>query len=263
MLRRIIIFAISLLLIAVLVLILAPAKWVTQAVRQASGGRVQPQEVHGLWWRGQMRVALADPSNERTQPTLLPGTLSWRLAGGTFFPPSPVLELTAPAMASSPIPITLTPQGLSGIKVAAPAWKAQLPLSVLEGLGAPWNTLGLAGLLYWQHEELLIESTTSATNFRGNGKLVASELQSSLSPLKPLGSYRLQWQGEPSGGLRFSLSSDQGPLLLEGNGQLLNGKARFDGTAQAAPGSEGALSSLLAVIGRREAGSAVTRIRVQ
>jgi general secretion pathway protein N len=254
---------IGLLLITVLVLIFAPATWVAQALQQATGGHVRPQEVHGLWWRGQMRVALADPVNERTAPVLLPGLVAWRLAGGSFLPPSPVLEFTAPALAQKPLLVSFKPKGLSGIEITTPAWQSKLPLSILEGMGAPWNTLGLAGLLYWQHEELSIESTTSATNFRGSGKLVASELQSNLSPLKPLGSYRLQWQGEPSGGLRFSLNTDQGPLLLDGTGAVLNGKARFDGTAQAAQGYEASLGSLLAVVGRREGNSPVTRIRVQ
>lgn len=263
MFRRLILLAISILLMVVLVVLLSPARWIGALLEKASAGRAVPIEVHGLWWRGHMRVALADPSNQRTAPVLLPGSLHWRLVGGSVFPPSPTLELSAPALAEAPIRVTLSQQGLSGVKIAATPWQAKLPLGILEGLGAPWNTLGFAGLLYWQHEELLIESTTSATNFRGSGKLVASELQSSLSPLKPLGSYNLQWRGEPSGGIGFSLATAQGPLLLEGKGELLNGKARFDGTAQAAPGAEGALSSLLAVVGRREAGSAVTRIRVQ
>jgi general secretion pathway protein N len=260
---RILIAVIGVLLVIVSILLWSPAQWVAQALHQASGGHVRPYEVHGLWWRGDMRVALADPVNERTAPMLLPGRVAWRLAGGSFFPPSPVLEFSAPALAQAPLLVSLKPKGMSGLEVSTPRWQSKLPLSILEGLGAPWNTLGLAGLLYWQHEELLIESTTSATNFRGSGKLLASELQSNLSPLKPLGSYRLQWQGEPSGGLRFSLNTDQGPLLLEGTGALLNGKVRFDGTAQAAAGYESSLGSLLAVVGRREGVSAVTRIQVQ
>jgi general secretion pathway protein N len=250
----------AIVLLITLMLALAPAQWLAGAITQASGGRALPLEVHGVWWRGQMRL---DKANERTPPTLLPGVLTWRLAGATFSPLSVALEVSAPAMAAAPMTATLAPIGLSGAKISASAWKTQMPLGLLEGLGAPWNTLGLVGLLYWQHEEVLIESTTSATNFRGNGKLLASELQSSLSPLKPLGSYRMQWNGEPSGGVKFTLATDQGPLILDGNGEFLNGKARFEGTAQAAPGAEGALSSLLAVIGRRDAGSAVVRIRVQ
>jgi general secretion pathway protein N len=261
--RRFVWLLAAMVLLVILMLALAPAQWLAGVIQQVSNGRALPLEVHGVWWRGQMRVALADKANERTPPTLLPGVLSWRLAGGSLSPLAAMLEVSAPALAPAPMTLTLSPIGLSGAKISASAWKTQMPLGLLEGLGAPWNTLGLVGLLYWQHEEVLIESTTSATNFRGNGKLLASELQSSLSPLKPLGSYRMQWNGEPSGGVKFTLATDQGPLILDGNGDFLNGKARFDGTAQAAPGAEGALSSLLAVIGRREAGSAVVRIRVQ
>jgi general secretion pathway protein N len=257
--RKLLLTFLALVLTFVLLLAFAPASWVAHSLARASGGRIVASEVHGLWWRGSMRVALTDPDNSRTAPMLLPGRVAWHLTGGRIAPPTALLAFEAPALAKEALRLELGIKGVSDVTIVVQKWQAQLPLALFQGFGAPWNTLGLTGTLLWQHEELSMESSTSRTNLRGRGTLYVLGAQSSVSPLRPLGSYRVQWNGEERG-TQFNLFSEQGPLLLDGSGQMLAGKVRFEGTAKAAEGFEPALASLLAVIGRREGG--VVRIRV-
>jgi len=81
-------------------------------------------------------------------------------------------------------------------------------------------------------------------------QLLLSDIASALSPVKPLGAYRLQfdWQGARA---QLTLATLSGPLQLEGNGAIVNGRLRFSGLAWAQPGQEQRLASLLALLGQR------------
>ncbi|MBU1357524.1 MAG: type II secretion system protein N, partial [Gammaproteobacteria bacterium] len=85
----------------------------------------------------------------------------------------------------------------------------------------------------------------------GNAILEATDISSSLSTLKPMGSYRLALAG---GGPTSTLllTTREGSLQLNGSGRWNGTALRFDGEASAASGSEDALSNLLNIIGRRE-----------
>jgi general secretion pathway protein N len=88
--------------------------------------------------------------------------------------------------------------------------------------------------------------------FGGRAELELRGMASSLSSLEVLGSYRLSLQGDEGGeAARMQLSTTAGALQLEGSGQWVASKLRFDGQASAAPGSEAGLSNLLNIIGRR------------
>ncbi|MDE2047816.1 MAG: type II secretion system protein N [Betaproteobacteria bacterium] len=247
--------ALALLLTA---LVAAPAEWLTARLASASGGRLLAYETTGPWWAGRTRLALADPGNPRAAPMLLPGQVAWRIAGLSLSPLALRLAVTAPGLSSAPLGVQVSP-AVSGVTVALSGWQARLPLGLLEGFGAPWNTLGLTGTLLWQHEELILESSTSATNLKGRGTLQILSAESSVSPVRPLGTYRVDWTGDERG-LQFRLHTDSGPLVLEGDGAVAGGRLRFTGTAKAAPGYEEALASLLSIIGRREGD--VMRLRV-
>jgi general secretion pathway protein N len=90
----------------------------------------------------------------------------------------------------------------------------------------------------------------SQLRMTGRATLDATDISSSLSTLRPMGSYRITLEGGPSPTLL--LTTREGSLQLNGSGRW-NGRAlRFDGEASAAPGREDALSNLLNIIGRRE-----------
>jgi general secretion pathway protein N len=69
-----------------------------------------------------------------------------------------------------------------------------------------------------------------------------------------MGSYRVQIRGTPQGTATpdLQLSTLQGPLQLQGQGQWVGSRLRFSGEASAEAGSEAALSNLLNIIGRRQ-----------
>ena len=85
-------------------------------------------------------------------------------------------------------------------------------------------------------------------------ELDLKSMSSRLSPVKPIGSYRVALTGAPEGtptpGL--DLSTLQGPLLLSGQGQWVGQRLRFTGEASAAEGHEAALNNLLNILGRRQ-----------
>jgi general secretion pathway protein N len=75
-------------------------------------------------------------------------------------------------------------------------------------------------------------------------------MASRLSPVKPLGSYRLRfdWQGRQAGLTLMTLS---GAMLLNGSGKLQDGHLQFSGSAEAAAGQEEKLATLLSLLGQR------------
>jgi general secretion pathway protein N len=81
-------------------------------------------------------------------------------------------------------------------------------------------------------------------------QLEMTEIASALSPVKPLGTYRMQfdWQGDKA---RLNLKSLSGPLMLEGAGSIINGRLRFSGQAWAQEGEEQRLAVLLNLLGQR------------
>ena len=79
------------------------------------------------------------------------------------------------------------------------------------------------------------------------------DLATRVSTLRPLGSYRINIKARPQGDqATLSLTTLNGGLLLQGQGQWVGGRLRFRGDARAAPGNETALANLLSIIGRRE-----------
>jgi general secretion pathway protein N len=84
----------------------------------------------------------------------------------------------------------------------------------------------------------------------GRATLDATDISSSLSTLKPMGSYRIALEGGPVPSLL--LTTREGSLQLSGSGRWNGTTMRFDGEASAAPGREDALSNLLNIIGRRD-----------
>jgi general secretion pathway protein N len=83
----------------------------------------------------------------------------------------------------------------------------------------------------------------------GGAELVARNMSSRLSTLRPMGSYRITLLGGTVPSLR--LDTLEGSLQLAGSGQWVGRRLRFQGEASAAPEREAALANLLNIIGRR------------
>jgi general secretion pathway protein N len=89
---------------------------------------------------------------------------------------------------------------------------------------------------------------------QGHITLQVQDLSSRLSPVKPMGSYRIDLTGTPEGTPTPSLllSTLQGPLHLSGQGQWVGARLRFTGEAIAQEGHEAAFDNLLNILGRRQ-----------
>jgi general secretion pathway protein N len=164
------------------------------------------------------------------------------------------MALIVVAQTDARLRIELTTQGL------------RLPAQVLAGLGAPWNTLQLAGTLKLQSPRIeavwalkgKAESAGSAgsestglVSLAGTAQLEAQSLQTALSTVRPLGSYRL---GLKDASIQLSTLGAEDALQLSGTGTL-TGQPKFLGEALAAVGREAALANLLHIIGQRQPSS--------
>jgi general secretion pathway protein N len=134
----------------------------------------------------------------------------------------------------------------------------QWPAAWLAGLGTPWNTLQLGGVLQLSSPGVVLESAQGRWQLRGDATLDLVSVSSRLSTLPTLGSYRLRLQGADAA--TITLSTLEGALQLSGSGQWSGGRVRFRGEARASPESEAALNNLLNIIGRRQGAQAVIQI---
>ena len=145
---------------------------------------------------------------------------------------------------------------------AAPGVIGHWPAAWLAGLGTPWNTLQLGGLLQLASPGLRLQSVQGRLSLHGALTLELQGVSSRLSALPVLGSYRLGLQGQPAGGESATLRLDtlDGALRLSGSGQWTGARLRFRGEAQAADGHAAALANLLNIIGRRQGALSVISI---
>lgn len=250
-LRRLLGVLLVLLVLAVVTTTLAPAKWLTQMLEDRANGSLVFSEVQGRWWNGQARLGLAAAGSKAV---MLPGTVQWRAEPAALLSGVLGLIVTAPQLNAEPLSLRIAPVA-GGLRVDATAWRAQIPLVVLQGLGAPWNTLGLSGLMQWAAGPMRYESSASRAGFAAgaSGTLTLTEMASLVSPLKPLGSYAINWQSNDAE-VGFTLSTTRGPLLLDARGAVVGSKLRISGTAKAEPNAVSALANLLGIIGRRQGG---------
>ena len=242
----------ALLGLALAVVLFAPARWLAQAITSATAGQLQLVNASGTVWRGQADVLLTGGDGSQTRASL-PQGLRWRLSptllGGW---PAMALQLDAPCCTPQPLALTLALRG-GGTELSLADGRSRWPAHLLTGLGTPWNTLRMDGVLSLQTEGLNLRWAGGRGNLQGTLALEAQDLASRLSTLRPLGSYRMDLRSERDGSnTSLSLRTLSGRLQLQGQGQWVGGRLRFQGVAEAAPDSEAALANLLNIIGRRQ-----------
>jgi general secretion pathway protein N len=238
-------------------LVFAPAHWLAQGLEQASGARVQLVAPQGTVWRGSAQLVLGAGLGSRA-PTALPGRIQWQLHpnfGGL------TLVLRADCCLSQDWVWAARP-AWNGVRVSLSdlpaAQPSRWPSALLAGLGTPWNTLQLQGDLALSSQALALQWLAGAWQLTGQAQLDAREMASSLSTLKPIGSYRLTLEGGNAPTLR--LATLDGPLQLRGVGHWVHGQLQFDGEASATPERSEALANLLSIIGRREGARSIIKV---
>lgn len=235
--------------VAVTVTASLPATWIAERIATESGRRVLLADAAGTLWHGSATLALSAGAGSQTS-TVLPGRLTWDVAFWPLLSGTLRLVLEQDMTMAAPVTVTVTPAG----------WTVQpggirLPASLLEGIGAPFNTLRPDGTM-------LIDWTALQGRFAGNQAfghltLQLEQMSAAVSRLRPLGSYRAEVDLAGAGG-RLQLKTTAGPLHLEGSGTL-GRQSRFEGTAHADPEAATQLAGLLSLLGRTE--NNVTRLR--
>ena len=225
--------------------IFAPAAWLAAGVQSATAGQVQLQEARGTVWNGSAHLVLTGGKDSR-DATTLPTRLNWTLRPGFG---SASLTLQSDCCTSTLVLAQLTP-GWNAMTLRVNDSALQLPADMLTGLGTPWNTVALQGQLRLSTTGLALQYRAGRATSQGLTRLEALAVSSRLSPLKPLGSYRLDIQGGDNAQLH--LSTLNGDLHLSGQGQWVGSRLHFNGEASASPEREAALSNLLNILGRRQ-----------
>ena len=248
-------FLIVIAIVAVVVALNAPANWLARHLADRTDGVVLLADAQGTVWSGSAVVALApratsSESDRQGAGLALPGRITWTLEFERAL--APVLHLTHDGVLLQPVLARLTSDGL-----ALDAGAAVLPAAMLRLAGAPLNTLLPQGRCELRWNAFRIDRRGV---FGGDGILRIASFALALSPVRPLGDYRIAWtSGER--GIDWQLATERGPLVLEGGGSLAGrrGQARVvvrvAGDAPVAVARQ--LDPLLDMIGRRGPGEAV------
>jgi general secretion pathway protein N len=241
----------------------APAAWLARAVAAATEERLLLADARGTVWSGSAVPVFTGGPGSRDALTL-PGRLEWSLLWrGLSFD----LRARQDCCLDGELTLHIQP-GLGRVQAtllppAAPGGHVgQWPAGWLAGLGTPWNTLQLGGVLSLSSPGFSVEWVQGRTRFTGQATLDISHASSRVTTLDSLGSYRLLLRGDAQRGdaSTLTLSTLEGALQLSGEGQWSGGRMHFSGEARAAPGREAALANLLNIIGRRQGARAVISI---
>jgi len=225
-------------------LIFMPAQWFKSLIESKLEQRVLFYSLVGTIWEGSTRLSLSPGQGGRDLRTL-GDQLTWRMNPNWD---GLTIELMAHCCMLKPLVIKLVPK-IEGASVVIDAHDSVWPSQLLTGLGAPWNTLNLSGNVKINSNNIHINLQKGVFHLDGQIQLTALNLGTRLTTINPLGSY----QATISGGNipQIKLNTLRGSLILDGQGQWIQGRLRFNGVAAASSDREKELSNLLNIIGRR------------
>lgn len=247
----------------------APAHWLTHAIEQASGERMLLPDAQGTVWNGSAQWVLNEgPLNianmlHTARPaitTALPTRVTWQLGPRIDWANFRLnLSATLASTCCTPQPVRVDVSPLwRGLRVQVSDHTSNWPASWLVGLGAPWNTVQPEGQIQLHTTQLRWSQQAGHEQLNGQAELQMQQLSTRLSTLRPLGSYRVRVQGGDA--VALILDTLEGSLLLQGTGQLINGRVQFNGEATAAPDAQAALSNLLNILGQRQGSKSILKI---
>ena len=232
----------------------APARWLAAGLAQATGQQVLLTEPSGTVWRGSAQLVLTGGQGSHDRASL-PGRLNWNLS---LHWKGLLAVVKADCCTPEPIVVGIMPV-LAGLKINAGAMQANLPTQLLEGLGAPWNTLQPQGRLSLSSPGMTFRWLGGRASLAGEARFTVADMSSRVSTLKPLGSYQFEITGGDTPKVALTTLGDS-PLRLSGSGQWVGARLRFSGVAEAAPEHEAQLSNLLTLIGRRSGARAIITV---
>lgn len=246
----------------------APASWLANGVSRMTGDRVLLADAQGTIWRGQAVAVLTGGPGSR-DVRALPGRLNWTLRvqdrgvrvvlQHDCCLPQPVALHVRPGWGRARMDVGLVPAA------DARGWQTtgalgHWPAAWLGGLGTPWNTLQLAGVMRLSSDQLAIEWAGGQVRITGQADVWLDNVSSRLTTLDRLGSYHLGLRGADQGQMQLSLRTVDGALQLSGQGTVSAEGTHFRGEARASEAERGALDNLLNIIGRRSGDRSVISI---
>jgi general secretion pathway protein N len=245
----------ALLALLLTVLVIAPAQWAASALARASNGRVELAEARGTLWNGSALLVLASAADTAAPRATLPERLSWQLSPWALLLGQLDVTVSHPSALAQPLSVRAPLVG--GGTTTLGATTLRLPASLLVGVGAPWNTIRPGGILVVTWDRLQLARGRLQGNISGEWQYASS----ALTPVSPMGHYRLQTNGIWPG-TQLELLTISGPLELKGNGTIPEGgRLRFTGRAQAMagtdPGIKAQLTGLISLLGRRDGDGAL------
>jgi general secretion pathway protein N len=235
------------------VAVLAPAQWADRVVRSATGGRVELAAASGTLWNGSATLVLASGDGRGNSRAGLPDRLSWSLSPWALLTGTLELTLRHPSALTAPLQVTAWLDGRLQLGAAT----LRLPAAMLAGLGAPWNTVRPGGIVSLHTDGLEL----ARGHCRGSLTAEWEYASSALTPVAPIGHYRLQTSGQYPG-TRLELQTISGPLELTGSGTIAEGgRLRFEGIARPVAEADAAtktqLTGLISLLGRRDGDTAI------
>jgi general secretion pathway protein N len=245
-------------------IVFAPAAWLAGWVERATHGHLLLADARGSLWDGSAVAVLTGGVGSRDARSL-PGRLQWTLRPGLDQgSPALVVSLQHACCLKGRPTVSVRP-GFGTVKLSLsgePAGLGQWPASWLGGLGTPWNTLELGGVLRLSTPGIRFESAQGRWRVDGAAALEVLDAASRVSTLSRLGSYRLDLGSDASnpGAAALRLSTIDGGLQLSGSGTLGASGFRFRGEATATDADRSALVNLLNIIGRRDGARSVIAI---
>lgn len=245
----------------------APAPWLANAVLSASQGKLLLADAQGTVWRGDAVAVLSGGQGSRDARTL-PGRLNWSVHLGwqglrlhlqqDCCMPAPVVLRLIPGWGS--LTVRVARLGAPGQPPLTQAELGQWPAAWLGGLGTPWNTLQLSGVLRLSASDLSVQWVQGRVRVQGQADLAMDNVASRITTLERVGSYRLDFLGDAQGQVQVHLRTLDGALQLSGQGAITPTGLRFRGEARASEAERSALDNLLNIIGRREGDRSVISI---
>ncbi len=233
----------------------APARFADLALDRITLGRVRLAEAAGTVWHGSARLVFVDVAGASEQRlssagVAVPGRLSWTVRRWPLLFGLIDATLSTEGMTE---PVRLQ-GGFAELRVGPGA--LSLPSVDLSRLGSPWNSIRPSGSLALRWEALTLRNGELA----GQATIELRDMASAMTPVRPLGSYRVSINGLGSR-TELGIQTLMGPLQLSGNGTW-DARAGLKFVAQAsADQSEAArLQSFLGLLGRRDGDHTIIKI---
>lgn len=240
----------------------APASWLASGLSAASHGRFLLADAEGTVWTGHAVLVLTGGPGSR-DARALPGRTGWTLRPQGL---GLVLQLTQDCCMPAPVSLVVKPGwGSVSARVLTASGDdrgviGQWPAAWLGGLGTPFNTLQLGGVMHLSTQALQVQWIKGRLTVDGEVDMRMSQIASRITTLPELGSYRLSLTGAGGGPMGLRMQTEQGALKLNGSGSIGPYGVRFQGDATADEADRPALNNLLNIIGRRTGDRSVISI---